>query len=88
MPFARVVLGGVVARTRTVPRERHPSWGETLTLDFSRGSSRFLVVEVWDEAQVGEQFMGHVRLPLANLGDAVRVDRWFTLGRRTRYAGR
>ncbi|KAH8056396.1 C2 and GRAM domain-containing protein [Aureococcus anophagefferens] len=86
-PFAKVMLGGVVARTRTCPESLDPRWGEALTLDFDRESMRFLVVEVWDENATirgpSEEFMGRLVLPLAALGPDVRVDRWFHLGRRS-----
>ncbi|KAH8073300.1 hypothetical protein JL720_10888 [Aureococcus anophagefferens] len=83
-PFAKVMLGGVVARTRTCPESLDPRWGEALTLDFDRESMRFLVVEVWDENATirgpSEEFMGRLVLPLAALGPDVRVDRWYWRG--------
>eukprot|EP00824_Muranothrix_gubernata_P003037 TRINITY_DN1375_c0_g1_i3.p1 TRINITY_DN1375_c0_g1~~TRINITY_DN1375_c0_g1_i3.p1 ORF type:complete len:601 (+),score=125.03 TRINITY_DN1375_c0_g1_i3:100-1902(+) len=78
-PFCVLLLEAEQFKTKTMLRTLNPTWNETCTFDVSFITSDLHVV-VWDwDRFTPPDFMGQLKVPLADLADQQVHDKWIKL---------
>ncbi|CAM6094736.1 unnamed protein product [Calypogeia fissa] len=84
-PFVRLSLGSTKARTSVVHKNLYPSWNEDFFFNVTDLDDE-LKVTVWDEDRFTDDFLGQVKIPVADVLDSDKqsISRsWFRLQKRS-----
>eukprot|EP00741_Cyanophora_paradoxa_P024084 tig00021726_g23259.t1 len=81
-PFLAVRLGERTFKTRHIPDNKNPAWGEEFTFEITEGDVNHpeFVVEVWDRDRgSADDFVGQCKVTLVSLLDGRLHDDWYPL---------